>query len=114
MQAHRYAVGEIVLFANKRRSYFTWKVPYRIIVCIKTDAAEPLYRIASVYRGEIRTVGENELCRTPQPLPAAQRQPEHFLEVLSCRQPANLNVKNAFESPLMPRLRRSGSGGHHV
>lgn len=114
MQAHRFAAGEIVLFFEKRHSHFTWKVPYTITECIKTDAAEPQYRIASVHRNEIRTAGEHELCHTPQPLSDVQPPPEEFLEALSCLQPANLNARAAFGNPLMPRLQCSRIGGHHV
>ncbi|WP_445504586.1 hypothetical protein [Microvirga sp. G4-2] len=114
MQAHRFAVGEIVLFAERRHFQFTWKVPYTIISCIRTDAAEPQYRIASVHRDEIRTAGEHELCRTPQPLPAAQQAPEQFLKALVCPQPANLNRKSALERPLPARLQHARSGTHHV
>ncbi|PVE21486.1 hypothetical protein DC522_26445 [Microvirga sp. KLBC 81] len=114
MQAHRFAVGEIVLYAERRHPQFTWKVPYTIISCIRTDAAEPQYRIASVHRDEIRTAGEHELCRTLQPLPAVQQSPEQFLEALSCLRPANLNLKSALESPLPARLQHSRSGAHHV
>lgn len=114
MQAHRFAAGEIVLFVEKRHFHFTWKVPYTITVCIKADAAEPQYRIASVHRDEIRTAGEHELCRTPQPLPVGQQPPEQFLEALSCLQPANLNVRTALENLLVPWLQRSRGGEHHV
>ncbi|HZH11871.1 MAG TPA: hypothetical protein VEZ24_16045 [Microvirga sp.] len=114
MQAHKFGTGDIVLFAEKRHAHFTWKVPYTIIACIKTDAAEPQYRIASVHRAEIRTAGEHELCRTPQPLHAVQQTPEQFLEVQSCLQPANLNCKRAFEDPLKPWLQNLEDRGHHV
>lgn len=114
MQAHRYAVGEIVLFAEKRHSHFTWKVPYTIIACIKTDAAEPLYRIASAHRDEIRTAGEHELCRTPQPLPAAQQSPEQFLEAPPFHHAANLNIKSALVRPLTLQVQQSEGRGPHA
>lgn len=114
MTVHRFAVGEIVLFAERRHSQFTWKVPYTVISCIGTDAAEPQYRIASVHRNGIRTAGEHELCRTPQPLPAARQRPEEFLEALSCLQPANLNLKPALGSPLSAWLQHGRSGAQHV
>jgi len=114
MQAHRFAVGETVLFAENRHPHFTWKVPYTIISCIRMEAAEPQYRIASMHRHEIRTAGEHELCRTPQPLSAVRQPPEQFFESLSCLQPANVNLKSAVENPLAPWLQRLGSGEHHV
>jgi hypothetical protein len=97
MQAHRFAVGEIVLCAGRRHPDFTWKAPYTVLTCIRSDAAEPQYRIASVHRHEIRLAGEHELCRTPQPLPVFQQSrgeilAEEILAELSCLQPANLNL----------------------
>jgi hypothetical protein len=114
MQAHRFAVGEIVLCAERRHPHFTWKAPYTIITCIRAEAAEPQYRIASVHRHEIRIAGEHELCRTPQPLPAFQQSPGQFLDALSCLRPANLNLTPSLERPLSLRLQHSGTGGHHV
>jgi hypothetical protein len=97
MQAHRFAVGEIVLCAGRRHPDFTWKAPYTVLTCIRSDAAEPQYRIASVHRHEIRLAGEHELCRTPQPLSVFQQSrgeilAEEILAELSCLQPANLNL----------------------
>lgn len=114
MQAYRFAVGEIVPFAERRHLQFTWKVPYAIVSCLMAGAAEPQYRIASIHGDKIRTAGEHELCRTPRPLPAAPRLPEHFFEALSCLQPANLNLASSIESPPAPWLQHAGSGGHHV
>jgi hypothetical protein len=114
MQAHRFAVGEIVLFVERRHPQFTWKVPYTIISCIRAEAAEPQYKIGSIHGDKIRTAGEHELCRTPQPLPAVRQPPEQFLEALSCLQPANLNLKSALENPLPAWLQHSRSGAHHV
>jgi len=114
MQAHRFAVGEIVLFVERRHPHFAWKVPYTVVSCIRTEAPEPQYRIASVHGDMIRIAGEHELRRTPQPLPTLQQPPEQFLEALFCLQPANLNFRSASETPLTPRLRPSQSGGRHA
>ncbi len=110
MQAHQFAVGEIVLRAEKRHPQFMWRVPYTIMTCIKTEAAEPQYRIASVYRHEVRIAGEHELCRTPQPLPAFPQSPEQFLGALSCLQPANFKPELTMERPLSLGLEHWESG----
>jgi len=109
MQAHQFAVGEIVLCVERRHPQFMWRAPYTIITCIKAESAEPQYRIASVHRREIRIVGEHELCRTPQPLPAFQQSPGQFLGALSCLQPANINLESAMKRSLSLRLQHSGS-----
>ena len=114
MQTYRFAVGETVLFAEKRHPHFTWRVPYTIVSCIRTEAAEPHYRIASIHGSKIRNAGEHELCRTPQPLPAARQLPRRLLEALTGLQPANLNIKSSLESPLTLRLQHIKSGGHYV
>lgn len=99
MQFHRFAVGETVLYAERRHPHFTWRSPYTIISCIKAEASEPQYRIASVHRREIRIAGEHELCVTPQPLPVAQQGPSYSLETWLCLQPANLNVRSSVKRP---------------
>lgn len=113
MQAHQFAVGEIVLCAARRHPQFTWRAPYTIIARIDTEAAEPQYRIVSVHRHEIRIAGEHELCRTPQPIPAFQQSPEQFLDALSCLQPANLNLNPAMGPPLF-RASKFGGWGEHL
>lgn len=114
MQVHRFAVGETVLFAERRHSHFAWKVPYTVIAYIRMDAAEPQYRIASIHRDEIRIAGEHELCRTPQPIPAARQSPEQFFAALSCLQPANVNLKPSVGSPFTRWLQHPLSGRYHV
>jgi hypothetical protein len=100
MQLHRFAVGETVLYAQRRHPHFTWRSPYTIVSCIKTEGPEPQYRIASIHWREIRVAGEHELCVTPQPLPVALQGPEYTLEPWLCLQPANLNVGPFVERPL--------------
>jgi hypothetical protein len=114
MQAHRFAVGEVVLYAEKRHPHFTWKAPYTIVSCMSVEATEPQYRIASIHHHGIRIAGEHELCRTPQPLPAAQQSLEPFFEIPSCLQPANLNLDSIAKRPLVPWLQHSTSGAHDV
>ncbi|WP_262270873.1 hypothetical protein [Microvirga yunnanensis] len=92
MQTHRFAVGESVLCAERRHPSFTWQTPYTVITCIQSEAAEPQYRIASLHRHAIRIVGEHELCRTPQPRPAARQSLQQCREALLCLHPANLNL----------------------
>lgn len=114
MQAHRFAVGEVVLYAERRHSHFTWKAPYTIVSCLRVEASEPQYRIVSIHRQEIRMAGEHELCRTPQPCPVVQQSLDEFFEIPSCLQPANLNRKSSDRPPLVPSLQHSTSSGHHV
>lgn len=109
MQAHRFAVGEIVLCAGRRHPDFTWKAPYTVLTCIRSDTAEPQYRIASVHRHEIRLAGEHELCRTPQPLPVFQHSRRQVLAELSCLQPANLNLTPSLMEISSPSSRRMAS-----
>ncbi|QRM34129.1 hypothetical protein [Microvirga sp. VF16] len=114
MQVHRFAVGEIVLCAEKRHPHFTWKAPYTVLACIQSEAAEPQYQIASGHRHEIRMAGEHELCRTPQPLSAFRQSREQLLDALSCLEPANLNLTPGFDDALVPRPQHPDIGGHHV
>jgi hypothetical protein len=114
MQVHRFVVGEIVLCAESRHRHFTWKAPYTVLTCIRSEASEPQYRIASVHRHEIRVAGEHELCRTPQPLSAFRPPREQFLDTLSCLEPANLNLTPGVGDHRMFRLQRPDIGDRHV
>lgn len=113
MEAHRFGVGEIVLYAERRYSHFTWKVPYTVVSCIRADAVEPQYRIVSDRHPEILTVGEHELCRTPQPVPAVRQLPDQFFVIPPWLQPANLNREATVGHPLASWLQHSTGGGHH-
>ena len=94
MRSHRFAVGEVVLCAERHRPYMTWRGPYRILTCIKAVTAEPQYRIVAIHRSVIRIAGEHELCRAPQPLRVSRPSPGWFLESRSHLPPANLNLRS--------------------
>ncbi|MET0742439.1 MAG: hypothetical protein ABWY78_03625 [Microvirga sp.] len=92
MRSHRYAVGEVVLYIEKRAGQRgMWKTPYTILSYVRSDALEPRYRIASARRPDAVFVGEHELCRTPQPQQAYHDHDTPFHDFMPDAVIANLN-----------------------
>ena len=100
MNAHRYNVGERVLYTKHRFSNLSWKAPYTIIRCLVSDCAEPQYQIRSALRSYERVAAEHELTRMA--LSAKAFRPAEIsgpLDFFSRDDAANLNMLPAVGLP---------------
>ena len=104
MRSHLFAVGEVVLYVEKRAGQLAmWKTPYTILSYVRSDSLEPRYRIASARRPHAIFVGEHELCRTPQPQRAYHDQDRSFHDFMPNADIANLNEPLSYGSVDLPR-----------
>lgn len=67
MQAHRFTLGEAVLYTERRFPNLNWKASFRIIGLLPPDELEPRYRIRSADLTYDRAAGEHQLSRQPLP-----------------------------------------------
>jgi len=113
MQIPRYAVGETVLYNERRLSGCPWKVPYVVMAIVRSSSVEPQYLIGSSYRSHERLAGEHELCRTPQPLPTLRVPRGYSGNDAPGMSAANLNLP-LLDDRSSPRRYRPAAGGAHV
>jgi hypothetical protein len=106
MLVHRFAVGEIVLYARPTLPDLTWKTPCLIAGCLSTPGPEPHYRVQPLDGGLARTAGEHELRRGPEPIPAAGPSYAVLTGPLAVDRAANLNLAHGpgVPRPAEPRL----------
>lgn len=93
MKAHRYAIGERVLYTQQRFPHLTWKAPYTVLQCLDSDGIEPQYRVRSTLRVDERVAGEHELTRYALPQQAFRSgDMRPALDCVSPEPAANLNL----------------------
>jgi hypothetical protein len=100
MTAHRYAVGERVLYTQHRFPYMTWKAPYMITGCLPLEGIEPQYRIRSAHAADERMAGEHELTRMGLPTQAFRsHEIPSPLDYFTANDAANLNLIPSADLP---------------
>jgi len=100
MIAHRYVVGERVLYTQHRFPYMTWKVPYVVTCCLTLEGIEPRYRIRSAHKADECIASEHELTRMGLPAQAFRSQEiPSPLDYFSPNNAANLNLIPAANLP---------------
>ena len=115
MCVHRFAVGEVVLYAKKRTGQLLmWKLPYTILSYVLSEDSEPQYWIASARWPEAVIVGERELCRTPQPQQAFHEHDGSSWDFMPDADIANLNHPLSHGSPDIPWQKLPLAGGSYV
>lgn len=115
MRSHLFAVGEVVLYLEKRAGRLAmWKTPYTILSYVRSDSLEPRYRIASARRPDAVFVGEHELCRTPQPQRAFHDHDSLYYDFMPNADIANLNEPLGDGSRDLPWQKLPLAGGSYI
>ncbi|WP_114945455.1 hypothetical protein [Microvirga calopogonii] len=93
MKAHRFAVGDHVLYTEQRFPHVVCKQPYTIIGCLDSRRFEPQYQIRSAIRPHDCVAGEDELSRDASPVSAFRdADVPGILDGTGMNEPANLNL----------------------
>lgn len=99
MANHKFAVGEIVLYTDRRFPQLTWKAPYTVVACIKASTVDAKYRIRSIHRHDSRIASEHELSRGPLSRRSQRPWQERFRDGPHLQHAANLNLLPAERRP---------------
>ncbi|UVF18194.1 hypothetical protein HPT29_016965 [Microvirga terrae] len=93
MRAHHFAVGDHVLYTERRFPHLVCKQPYTIVGCLDSRRFEPQYQIRSETRLYDCVAGEDELSRGGSPMSAFRNgEVPDFLDGTGTTEPANLNL----------------------